>query len=65
MGNLDWVSKFLLDMSQNRGQGKKVHCVVRNKFGFWPINPLFYDIDQKLRTFFLSYNFYKTQNSQF
>ena len=28
MGNLDWGSKFSLDMSQNMGEGKKVHPVV-------------------------------------
>ena len=30
MGNLDLGSKFSLDMSQNRGEGKKVHPVERN-----------------------------------
>ena len=49
MGNLDWGSKFSLDMSQNRGEGKKVHPVERSYFCFWPISPLFYGIDQKLR----------------
>ena len=27
MGNLDWGSKFSLDMSQNRGERKKFHPV--------------------------------------
>ena len=41
MGNLDWGSKFWLNMSQNRNDGKKVHPVEINYFCFWPINPLF------------------------
>ena len=48
MGNHDWGSKFSLDMSQNRGEDKKVHPVEKNKTSFWPINPLFYGIDPKL-----------------
>ena len=49
MGNLDWGSKFSLDMSHNRGEGKKFDPVEINKFYFWPISPLFDGIDQKLR----------------
>ena len=30
MGNLELGLKFSLDMSQNRGEGKKVHPVERN-----------------------------------
>ena len=41
MGKLDWGSKFSLDMSQNRDEGKKVHPVERKEFSFWQINPLF------------------------
>ena len=34
MENLDLGSKFSLDMSQNRAEGKKVHPVERNYFAF-------------------------------
>ena len=30
MGNLDWGSKFSIDMSQNSGEDKKVHPLERN-----------------------------------
>ena len=41
MRNLDWDLKFSHNMSQNMGEGKKVHPEERNLFSFWPINPLF------------------------
>ena len=34
MGNLDWSSKFSLDMSQNRCECKKVHPEERNYLAF-------------------------------
>ena len=34
MENLDWGAKFSLDMSQNRGEGKKVHPVERDNLAF-------------------------------
>ena len=49
MGNLDLGLKFSPDMSQNRGEGKKIHPVESYLFSIWPINPLFDAIDQKLR----------------
>ena len=49
MGNLDWGSKFPLDMSQNRDKGKKNHPVDRNLSSFWTIYPLFWWNGQKVK----------------
>ena len=70
MGNLDWGSKFSLDMSQNKGGGKKIHPVERNKFCFWPISPFFWwnwpKIKKMLKiAFYKATTLIKTQNSQF
>ena len=71
MGNLDWGSKFLLDMSQNRGERKSSTLYREINFAFDQKIHFFDEIDQKLKIkkkksfFFKSYNFYKTQNSQF
>ena len=40
--NLDWSTKFPIDMSQNKGKVEKVHPVERNLFSFLTINPLFW-----------------------
>ena len=49
MGNLDWGSMFSLEISQNRGEGKKVYPADRNYLAFYQYIHFFDGIDQKLR----------------
>ena len=61
MGKLDWGFKFSLGMTQNRGEGKKVHPVERKSFSFWPISPLFWWNWSKGNEMFFKNVFFKLQ----